>query len=718
MKKPSPFARSIRLFLALLLSGFGATVLAQVVVSPLVAGVRTFDGPAVKYELFNCGSGPSTNCPTAIRWPGAQLTVVYNDANRPAAISKAAVIAQIQASEAKWSAVCNIKFIYAGETTTAGFSSSDGFNVIGWDPTGITAPTTGITTDAWNGSNNIVDADIRLNAAYSATYSPASNLDATLTHEMGHSIGMQHSNIANQVMSGPPDSSYDGLATLGSDDIAGCVFLYGAPGGGGGPPPPDTQAPSVPTGLVAMVAGTTQVNLTWNASTDNVGVTGYKIFIGGVQAGTISGTGASVTGLQPGTMYVFTVEACDAAGNCSAQSSPASATTTSVDTQPPTVPTGLVASTVSTSQINLSWNASTDNVGVTSYNVFQSGTLLGMVSNPAAAITGLSPGTTYSFTVAACDAANNCSAQSAPASGMTMSLPPPACTGAPPPNVTQVLACPAGQTGSILQIQTYSCVGTTWTPGAFQTVSNTCTGTPITSYQDMWWVGPSENGWGLTITQHNDELFLAWYIYDALGKPLWIVLPSGQWDSNHTTYSGALYIPSGSPYSSYDVSRFTANASVGTASITFSSTSTATLTYNVRGTPGTKAISRMAFGRLDTTPITNYTDMWWGGTAQNGWGIVLTQQYHNIFAAWYTYDSSGQVTWFVMPDGAWSANTYSGALYRTTGTPVIGATYNPASLVVTQAGTLSLTFTDANTATMTYTVDGLTQTKAITRLPF
>jgi chitinase len=71
-----------------------------------------------------------------------------------------------------------------------------------------------------------------------------------------------------------------------------------------------------------------------------------------------------------------------------------------------------------------------------------------------------------------------------------------------------------------------------------------------------------------------------------------------------------------------------------------------------------------------------------------------------------------------MPDGAWSGNTYSGALYRTRGTPVIGAVYNASALVVLPAGTLTLTFTDANTATMTYTVDGLTQTKAITRLPF
>ena len=157
---------------------------------------------------------------------------------------------------------------------------------------------------------------------------------------------------------------------------------------------------------------------------------------------------------------------------------------------------------------------------------------------------------------------------------------------------------------------------------------------------------------------------------------------------------------------------------MGIGSINFTSDSTAELSYTVGSVFGFKSISRLAFGAVNTAPITDYTDMWWGGTAQDGWGVVLTQQYHNIFAAWYTYDSSGQTTWFVMPDGSWSNNTYSGPLYSTKGTPVIGGTYNAAALVVTPVGTLSIAFADANDATMTYTVNGLTQTKPITRLPF
>jgi chitodextrinase len=682
----------------------------QPTVAPLIQGTYAFDGPVEKYVLFNP--------PTGISHAGGLMHWYYNDANRPAAVTKSAVLAQINASMAKWSAVCNISFSYQGETST-GFSSSDGTNVIGWTTTDLTAPTTGLTLVAWDGSNHIVDADIKLNAAYSATYSPSGNLDATITHEVGHSLGLNHSDVANQVMSGPPLTSYDGMTSLGSDDIAGCVHLYGGPGGGGGGP--DTQAPSVPTGLVATPQSTTQINLAWNASTDNVGVTGYKVYSGGTFLGTVSATGAAVQGLNPGTTYSFTVSACDAAGNCSAQSASVSGTTQSADTQPPTVPSGLVATALNTSQISLSWNASSDNVGVTGYNVYSGATLLGNIGNvTSVTVQNLMPGTMYSFTVSACDAASNCSAQSAAASATTMSAPA-TCTGSQPANDQQMLACPAGQIGSITQTRSYSCVGTTWTPGAWSNVSNTCTSVTNpnpTNYQDMWWAGSTENGWGMTVTQHGDTLFLALYIYGASGAPMWVVLPSGTWDASHTTYSGNLYIPSGSSFSSYDVSRFAAGASVGTASITFDSSSTGTLNYVVNGVSGQKRMTRLSFGVVDGSPIASYGDMWWGGSAQNGWGLVLSQQYHNLFAAWYTYDAAGQTTWFVMPNGAWSGNTYSGALYRTRGTQVIGASYDATKLIVTQAGTLSITFTDTNTATMTYTVDGVTQTKSITRLGF
>jgi len=142
---------------------------------------------------------------------------------------------------------------------------------------------------------------------------------------------------------------------------------------------PDTVAPSAPTGITATAVSSSQINLSWTASTDNVGVTGYNVYRGGVQIATLGVvTSFQNNGLTASTTYSYTVRARDAAGNISAPSSPASATTQAPvgDTTAPSTPTGLTASAVSSSQINLSWTAATDNVGVTGYNIHRGGTLI------------------------------------------------------------------------------------------------------------------------------------------------------------------------------------------------------------------------------------------------------------------------------------------------------------------------------------------------------
>jgi chitodextrinase len=104
------------------------------------------------------------------------------------------------------------------------------------------------------------------------------------------------------------------------------------------PPPADTTPPSVPTGLTASAVSSSQINLSWAASSDNVGVSGYRIYRGGTQIATTTATFYTNTGLSPSTTYSYAVAAFDAAGNLSAQSSPASATTPAApDTTPPTV---------------------------------------------------------------------------------------------------------------------------------------------------------------------------------------------------------------------------------------------------------------------------------------------------------------------------------------------------------------------------------------------
>ena len=261
-------------------------------------------------------------------------------------------------------------------------------------------------------------------------------------------------------------------------------------------------------------------------------------------------------------------------------------------------------------------------------------------------------------------------------------------------------------------------VAATYGRGMFRT---TVAGGGPLNYSDLWWAGPAENGWGMSIQQHGNIQLNALYVYDSAGKPTWYVLPGGMWNADFTTYSGAIYQPASAPLNNYTAAQFKVGAPVGNISINFTSNSTATLQYVINGVSGQKSIQRQIFGR-GTSPLA-VGDMWWGGTAQDGWGVSITQQAGILFGAWYTYGVDGKATWYAMTDGIWTGNTYTGAFISTLSTPWVGVTYNPSQLQVVPAGTMTLNFSDANNATMTYAFTagpfaGTTQTKPIVRQPY
>ncbi|EFM09962.1 coagulation factor 5/8 type domain protein [Paenibacillus curdlanolyticus YK9] len=322
----------------------------------------------------------------------------------------------------------------------------------------------------------------------------------------------------------------------------------------------DTQAPTAPGNLTAAASSSSQINLSWNASTDNKGVAGYDVYRNGTLVGSSASTTYSDTGLTASTAYSYTVKAKDGAGNASAASNTASATTqagavsgtlldrtgwtasstpvsgdspanmldgslatrwsagtamapgqsvtidmkaakniTKVvmdstgsdndyargyevyvsadgsnwgsaaasgtgagavitanvsaqnvryikvvqtgtvsnwwsiselnvyssngtgggDMQAPSVPANVTATAVSSSQINLTWAASTDNVGVSGYDVYRNGSVVGSATATSYSDTGLTASTAYSYTVKAKDAAGNASAASAAVSATT-----------------------------------------------------------------------------------------------------------------------------------------------------------------------------------------------------------------------------------------------------------------------------------------------------------
>ncbi|MDO8518425.1 MAG: peptidoglycan-binding protein, partial [bacterium] len=149
-------------------------------------------------------------------------------------------------------------------------------------------------------------------------------------------------------------------------------------------------------------------------------VTGYQVFRAGVLIASPTTNSYSDTGLTASTLYSYTVKAVDGANNVSGAAAASATTLAAADTTPPSTPTGLTATTISSSQINLAWTASTDNVAVTGYQVFRAGVLIASPTTNSYSNTGLTAATAYSYTVKAKDAAGNVSTASGAASATTL----------------------------------------------------------------------------------------------------------------------------------------------------------------------------------------------------------------------------------------------------------------------------------------------------------
>lgn len=192
------------------------------------------------------------------------------------------------------------------------------------------------------------------------------------------------------------------------------------------PPAADTQAPSVPTGVTGTINAAQTVDLRWTASTDNVAVKDYLVRRDGTVIATVTGTSYTDSTVLPATTYSYSIIARDTSDNSSAASAAVSVTTPVVtpptDTTKPSVPGGVTAAAPNSSQVNVSWNASTDNVGVTGYRVYRSDstTPIATVTTTSFGDATVTAGSTYTYKVSAFDAAKNESAQS---TGATVTVP-------------------------------------------------------------------------------------------------------------------------------------------------------------------------------------------------------------------------------------------------------------------------------------------------------
>jgi hypothetical protein len=196
------------------------------------------------------------------------------------------------------------------------------------------------------------------------------------------------------------------------------------------PLPADLQSPTAPTILTPSNLTPTAVTLNWSGATDNRGIDRYELYKDWSYFTAVWGTSYTMNGLTPGKSYLFYLKSRDAAGNSSGESvkvtvvlpyatstptpspTPSPTPKPSADTVPPTAPTSLTASEVTSNSVTLSWTGATDNVGINRYEVYKDWGYVTAVWGNSYKVTGLSSGKKYLFYLKTRDNAGNSSGES------------------------------------------------------------------------------------------------------------------------------------------------------------------------------------------------------------------------------------------------------------------------------------------------------------------
>jgi len=242
-----------------------------------------------------------------------------------------------------------------------------------------------------------------------------------------------------------------------------------------------------------------------------------------------------------------------------------------------------------------------------------------------------------------------------------------------------------------------------------------------------WW-NANESGWGLFTIDQGNVIAPGWFTYGPDGKPTWYLVP-GAFLQADGSYAGNVCRFNGVPFAQIMGSAADPCQVIGTASLRFTGNTALSFQYTVDGVTQTKSLTRFPFAgrdvacRASATPsratATNFSDLWWSGPASEGWGIQMSHVDNSLFATWYTYDTDRKAIFYVGATTKQADGSFTGPLLRqNNGTPFNMINGAPASSGATQIGTVTIRFTDGQTATFSYTVGAVTQTKNISRFQF
>jgi YVTN family beta-propeller protein len=248
---------------------------------------------------------------------------------------------------------------------------------------------------------------------------------------------------------------------------------------------------------------------------------------------------------------------------------------------------------------------------------------------------------------------------------------------------------------------------------------------PPTNYQGLWW-NPAESGWGISLAHQGDSIYLTWYTYDAAGRSSWLAMLASR--TGPQTYSGDILEVHGSPYNvlPYNPAAKIV-ARVGTGTLTFTGATTATFDMTAKNVTRSIALTKFSIGGpvpicvYETVAIpvvaSNYQDLWWGGPAEDGWGLSIIHEGNRIYAVWYTYDIDGSPLWLASLMTPSLSGDFFGTVLRAAGPP-FGPAFDPAGVTLTTVGQAMLSFANGNSATLSYTVGMTSGNKSLTRFMF
>jgi hypothetical protein len=224
-------------------------------------------------------------------------------------------------------------------------------------------------------------------------------------------------------------------------------------------------------------------------------------------------------------------------------------------------------------------------------------------------------------------------------------------------------------------------------------------------------------------------IFATWFTYNGDHQPLWLAATLDK--TAASVYRGDIILASGPAFNSpLWGTTPTSETVIGTMTVVFDDVDHATFTYTVFNVNQTKKIVRQVFALPVPTctwnpsvlpdPVDNYQDLWWkfpAGT-ESGWGANFTQQGNLIFMTWFTYDAQTNPLWLIAVAEDQGNGVWSGPISRVTGPPLSAVPWDPSEVVETIVGSTTITFSALDRAQFAYTVNGITQSKQITRQVF